>query len=84
MPVTVNTVWTEPAGLVTSSVAQPVAGSTTLYRSLTAVTSFGNQRVHLCNYDQLFDVLRKVIDSATSTSAITLTVGIYPPVISGA
>ena len=40
VPVTVNTVWTDPYGFMTSNNAQPVMGSTTTYTSTVMVSSF--------------------------------------------
>ena len=40
VPVTVNTVWTGPAGFSTTNTAQPVMGSTTTYTSIATVRSF--------------------------------------------
>ena len=39
--VTVNTVWTGPAGFSTNNTAQPVTGSTTTYTSTATVREFG-------------------------------------------
>ena len=41
VPVTVNTVWTGPAGFSTTNTAQVMAGSTTTYTSTALVSSFG-------------------------------------------
>ena len=41
VPVTVTTVWTGPAGFMTTNTAQPVMGSTTTYTSTAMVSSFG-------------------------------------------
>ena len=41
VPVTVNTVWTGPAGFSTTNTAQAMAGSTTTYTSTAMVSSFG-------------------------------------------
>ena len=44
VPVTVNTVWTGPAGFSTTNTAQPVMGSTTTYTSTVIVHSFGKNQ----------------------------------------
>ena len=48
--VTVNTVWTGPDGLMTTTTAQPVIGSTTIYASTAMVSSFGRDQsgVYIC------------------------------------
>ena len=48
VPVTVNTVWTGPAGFMTTNTAQPLMGSTTTYTSTAMVNSF--QRNQSGNY----------------------------------
>ena len=42
--VTVNTVWTGPAGFSTTNTAQPVMGSTTTYTCTVIVRSFGRDQ----------------------------------------
>ena len=42
--VTVNTVWTGPAGFITNNTAQPVMGSTTTYVSTHIVRSFNRNK----------------------------------------
>ena len=49
VPVTVNTVWTGPAGFMTTNTAQPVMGSTTTYTSTTMVSSFGREQSGVYN-----------------------------------
>ena len=44
VPVTVNTVWTGPAGFMTTNTAQPVMGSTTAYISTANISSFGRDQ----------------------------------------
>ena len=44
VPVTVNTVWTGPAGFMTTNTAQPVMGSTTTYTSTAMVSLFGRNQ----------------------------------------
>ena len=50
VPVTVTTVWTGPAGFMTTNTAQPVMGSTTTYTSTAMVNSFGRDQsgVYTC------------------------------------
>ena len=42
--VTVNTVWTGPAGFMVTSIAQPVVGSNTSHASTVMVSSFGRDQ----------------------------------------
>ena len=44
VPVTVTTVWTGPAGFMTTTTAQPVMGSTTTYTSTAMVSSLGRDQ----------------------------------------
>ena len=44
VPVTVNIVWTGPAGFMTTNTAQPVMGSTTTYISTAIVNSLGRDQ----------------------------------------
>ena len=44
VPVTVTTMWTGPAGFMTTNTAQPVMGSTTNYTSTAMVSSFGRDQ----------------------------------------
>ena len=44
VPVTVTTMWTGPAGFMTTNTAQPVMGTTTTYTSTAVVNSFGRHR----------------------------------------
>ena len=44
VPLTVNTVWTGPAGYITTKTAQSVMGSTTTYTSTAMVSSFGREQ----------------------------------------
>ena len=44
VPVTVNTVWTGPAGFMTTNTAQPVMGNTTTYISTAIVNSLGRNQ----------------------------------------
>ena len=77
VPVTVNTVWTGPAGLATSSVAQPVAGSTTLYHSLTAVTSFGIDQSgeYTCSATITLSLPSVFVRDSIANSSLRVTVG---------
>ena len=49
LKVTVTTVWTGPAGFMTTNAAQPVMGSNTTYTSTAMVNSFG--RTQSGNYN---------------------------------
>ena len=44
VPVTVNTVWTGPAGFIHTSTAQPVMESNTTYTSKATINSFGRDQ----------------------------------------
>ena len=44
LPVTVNTVWTGPAGFTTTNTAQLVMGSATTSSSTATVSSFGREK----------------------------------------
>ena len=44
VPVTLSTVWTGPAGFMTTTIAQPVMGSTTNYTSAVVVASIGSNQ----------------------------------------
>ena len=44
VPVTVTTMWTGPAGFMTTNTAQPVIGSTTTYTSTAMVSSFRREQ----------------------------------------
>ena len=44
VPVTVNTEWTGPDGLMTTNTAQPVTGSSTTYTSTAMVSSSGREQ----------------------------------------
>ena len=77
-PVTVNTVWTGPAGFSTTNTAQAMAGSTTTYTSTAMVSSFGRDQSG--NYSCAATVSSTshssfLVDSTTSSS-IRVTVGI--------
>ena len=50
IPVTVTTVWTGPAGFMTTKTAQPVMGSTTTYTSTAIISSFGKDQsgLYIC------------------------------------
>ena len=78
IPVTVNTMWTGPAGFSTTNTAQAMAGSTTTYTSTAMVSSFGRDQSG--NYTCTATVSSTshssfLVDSMTSSS-IRVTVGI--------
>ena len=77
VPVTVNTVWTGPAGLMSSRVAQPVHGSTTLYRSFTVVTSFGIDQSgeYTCSATITLSLPSAFVRDSVANSSLTVTVG---------
>jgi hypothetical protein len=75
--VTVNTVWTGPGGIITTSTAQPVMGSSISYTSTVAVSSFGREQsgVYRCNA-VAESVSTFISDSKQTTGATTITTGI--------
>ena len=81
VPVTVNTVWTAPAGFMTTNTAQPVMGSTTTYTSTAMVSSFGRDQSgnYTCIAEvtslQLQSVLNFVNNSATVYGTARVTTG---------
>ena len=79
VPVTVDVVWTGPNGFMIAGAAQPLFGSTALYQSDIVVTSFGKDQSgdYTCAATINSSESSAVIDSATTSSKITLTVGIY-------
>ncbi len=74
---TVNTVWTGPGGIITTSAAQPVMGSNITYTSTVTVSSFGREQsgVYRCNA-VAESVSTFISDSKQTTGATTITTGI--------
>ena len=79
VPVTVNTVWTGPAGFMTTNTAQPVMGSTTTYTSTAMVSSFGRDQSG--NYTCTATVSSTSLyltDSRSQSGTARITVGKHP------
>ena len=76
IPVNVTTVWTGPAGLMTTNTAQPVVGSTTNYASTAMIRSFGRNEsgVYTCTATAT-TTSAYLRDSASHSGTATLTVG---------
>ena len=79
VPVTVNTVWTGPAGFMTTNTAQPVMGSTTTYISSVVVSSFGRDQSgdYTCTAT-VSSAAQSIITSMQTLSSIRVTVGNDP------
>ena len=76
--VTVNTVWTGPAGFSTTNTAQPVMGSNTTYTSTAIVRSFGREQSgnYTCRATLTFE--SSFIEASGPKSGIAfITTGIY-------
>ena len=76
VPVTVNTVWTGPAGFRTTNTAQIIIGSNTTYTSTVMVRSFGREQsgVYRCN-TAAESMSTFISDSNQQTGEITITTG---------
>ena len=76
VPVTVNTVWTGPAGFSTTNTAQAMAGSTTTYTSTVVVGSFGRDQSGEYSCTAMVSSLSPFLtDSEEQQSASNITVG---------
>ena len=76
VPVTVNTVWTGPAGFITDNTAQPVMGSTTNYTSTATVNSFGRGQSGVYTCRATIRPTSVFLTSSTAVSAATrVTIG---------
>ena len=75
VPVTVNTVWTGPAGFSTTNTAQPVMGSTTIYTSAAVVRSF--ERDQSGNYTCTATVssVSSVLSPSSQSETVLITTG---------
>ena len=76
IPVTVNTVWTGPAGFSTNITAQPVTGSTTTYTSTAIVRSFEREQSgnYTCRATLTFE--SSFVDATPKSGIIFITTGI--------
>ena len=76
VPVTVNTVWTGPAGFISGNIAQPVIQSTTTYSSTAVVGSFGRNQSGEYTCTAQVSLNNTSLLSSTSTSqTVLITVG---------
>ena len=78
IPVTVTTVWTGPAGFMTTNTAQPVMGSTITYTSTAMIGSFGRDQsgIYNCAATVSSAISNSFIrDSMSSSSTLRVTVG---------
>ena len=76
IPVTVNTVWTGPAGFIANNTAHPVMGSTTTYTSIAMVRSFGREQSGVYSCNATAESMSSFISSSTQqTGAIRSTTG---------
>ena len=75
VPVTVTTVWTGPAGFMTTTTAQPVMGSTTTYTSTAMVSSFGRDQSGVYNCTATVSSTSSFITSSMASASTRVTVG---------
>ena len=77
VPVTVNTVWTGPAGFNTTNTAQPVIDTITTYVSIVVVRSFGREQSgnYNCTATLTFES-PFVVPSGPKSGSVTITTGI--------
>ena len=76
IPVTVTTVWTGPAGFMTTNTAQPAMGSTTTYTSTATVSTFGRDQsgLYTCSATAI-TTSPFIIDSDSHNGTAIITVG---------
>ena len=74
--VNVNTVWTGPAGYMTTNNAQPIVGSTAIYTDTAMVSSFGRDQsgVYTCSAT-VSSTSSFISDSSLSRGTARVTVG---------
>lgn len=77
IPVTVITVWTGPAGFMTTNTAQPVVGNTTLYTSMVTINLFrrNNSGIYICRATISSTSLNPFISDSVTSSSTRVTVG---------
>ena len=76
IPVTVNTVWTGPAGFIANNTAQPVMGSSTTYTSIAMIHSFGREQSGVYSCSATAESISSFISSSNQqTGAIRSTTG---------
>ena len=77
VPVTVTTMWTGPAGFMTTNTAQPVMGSTTTYTSTAMVSSFGRNQSGVYDCNAVAESMSSYISNSTQQNdAVRITIGI--------
>ena len=78
VPLTVNTVWTGPAGFSTTNTAQAMAESTTTYTSTAMVSSFGrNESGNYSCVANVSSMSQFLFDSDEQITTSRVTVGNY-------
>ena len=77
VPVTVTTVWTGPAGFMTTNIAQPVMGNTTIYASTAMIGLFGRNQsgIYTCAATISSASLNPFIRDNVTSSSNRITVG---------
>ena len=75
VPVTVNTVWTGPAGFMTNNTAQPVMGNTTTYTSVVMVASIGRYQSENYSCTVNIGAISPFYADSVGYSSLRITVG---------
>ena len=77
VPVTVNTVWIGPAGVITTNTAQPIMESNTTYVSTAVVRSFGRTQSgnYTCRAALTFE--SSFVEASPKSGIAFITTGIY-------
>ena len=75
VPVTVNTVWTGPAGFSTNNIAQPVMGSTTTYTSTAIVRSFEKDQSGNYTCTATVSSVSHVLSPSSQSETVLITTG---------
>lgn len=75
VPVTVSTAWTGPAGFTTTTIAQPVMGTTTNYTSAVVVASIGSSQSGNFMHSDCWDSILILYRQCRILSNIKITVG---------
>ena len=75
IPVTVNAMWTGPAGFMTTNTAQPFMGSTTTYTSIAMVNSFGRDQSGNYTCKVTVGIMSSFFTESVGYASSTITVG---------
>ena len=75
VPVTVTTVWTEPAGIMTTKIAQLIIGSATTYVSTIIINSFGREQAGVYNCITTVSSTSLFLNNSTGQTFIIVRVG---------